>query len=389
MQPAKKKLQIRKECRFEQLSLSRRPKMQRRAFLMRARAGVAATAIARPASAQTGAPVRWRLATSWPKSLDTLYGGVEAMCQRVGQMTDRKFQIQCFAGGEIVPPLQVWDATQNGTVECGHTLTSFNIGKNPAVAFDSGLAFGLNTRQQQAWMNYGGGLELIRALFKKDGILPIPCGNVGVQMGGFYRKEINSVDDLKGLKFRIGGLGGVILAKLGVVPLQIPTADIYPSLERGAIDAAEWIGPYDDEKLGLHKVARYYYYPGWWEGSAQVTLLVNLQHWEALPESYRAALEAACAEATVLMMAKYDTRNPEALRRLVASGVQLRQFPRPVLDACYKAAFETYDELAGRSPDFKLIYESWQKFLADSNLWFRIAENTLDNYRFAMSAQPR
>src|SRR5262245_61335376 len=166
---------------------------------------------------------------------------------------------------EIVPPLQVWDATQNGTVECGHTLTSFNIGKNPAVAFDSGLAFGLNTRQQQAWMNYGGGLELIRALFKKDGILPIPCGNVGVQMGGFYRKEINSVDDLKGLKFRIGGLGGMILAKLGVVPLQIPTADIYPSLERGAIDAAEWIGPYDDEKLGLHKVAKYYYYPGWWE----------------------------------------------------------------------------------------------------------------------------
>ncbi len=363
--------------------------MQRRAFLMRASAGVAAAAIARPASAQTGAPVRWRLATSWPKSLDTLYGGVEAMCQRVGQMTDRKFQIQCFAGGEIVPPLQVWDATQNGTVECGHTLTSFNIGKNPAVAFDSGLAFGLNTRQQQAWMNYGGGLELIRALFKKDGIFPIPCGNVGVQMGGFYRKEINSVDDLKGLKFRIGGLGGMILAKLGVVPLQIPTADIYPSLERGAIDAAEWIGPYDDEKLGLHKVARYYYYPGWWEGSAQVTLLVNLQHWEALPESYRAALEAACAEATVLMMAKYDTRNPEALRRLVAAGVQLRQFPRPVLDACYKAAFETYDELAANNPDFKLIYESWQKFLADSNLWFRIAENTLDNYRFAMSAQPR
>src|SRR6516164_6580604 len=206
MQPAKKKLQIRRPCRFEQSYLGRRQKMQRRAFLMRASAGVAATAIARPAIAQTGAPVRWRLATSWPKSLDTLYGSVEAMCQRVGQMTDRKFQIQCFAGGEIVPPLQVWDATQNGTVECGHTLTSFNIGKNPAVAFDSGLAFGLNTRQQQAWMNYGGGLEIIRALFKKDGILPIPCGNVGVQMGGFYRKEINSVDDLKGLKFRIGGL---------------------------------------------------------------------------------------------------------------------------------------------------------------------------------------
>src|SRR5262245_1588578 len=366
-----------------------RTEMKRRAFLRQAATGVLAGAVASPALAQTGTPVRWRLATSWPKSLDAMHGAADEMARRVTQLSEKKFEIQAFAGGEIVPPLQVFDAVQNGTIECGHTLTAFYIGKNPAYAFDSGLAFGLNNRQQNAWMYHGGGLELMRDMFRKVGVYPIPCGNVGVQMGGFYRKEINSVDDLKGLKFRIGGLGGMILAKLGVVPLQIPTADIYSSLERGAIDAAEWIGPSDDEKLGLHKVAKYYYYPVWWEGSAQVTLLVNLQHWEALPESYRAALEAACAEATVLMMAKYDTRNPEALRRLVAAGVQLRQFPRPVLDACYKAAFETYDELAGRSADFKLIYGSWQKFLADSNLWFRIAENTLDNYRFAMSAQPR
>ena len=363
--------------------------MKRRAFLKQAGAGVAATAIAMPAVAQTAAPVRWRLAASWPRSLDALYGAVEAMCQRVGQLTDKKFMIQIFGGGEIVPPLQVWDAVQNGTIECGHTLTSFYFGKNPVVAFDSGLAFGLNTRQQQAWMNYGGGLDLIRGVFKKDGILPIPCGNNGVQMGGFYRKEINSVEDLKGLKFRIGGLGGMILSKLGVVPQQIATADIYPSLERGTIDAAEWIGPYDDEKLGLHKVAKFYYFPGWWEGSAQVTLLVNLKQWETLPEQYQAALEAACNETTMLMMAKYDAKNPEALRRLVAAGVQLRPFPRPVLDACYKATFETYDELAAKSPDFKMVYENWQKFLAESNLWFRVAENTLDNYRFAMSAQPR
>jgi TRAP-type mannitol/chloroaromatic compound transport system substrate-binding protein len=363
--------------------------MKRRAFLERAVVGAAATALAGPAIAQTGTPVRWRLATSWPKSLDTVHGTVDAMSQRVGQLTDKKLDIQVFAGGEIVPPLQVWDAVQTGTVECGHTLTAFYIGKNPAVAFDSGVAFGLNTRQQQAWMYSGGGLELMRGIMKKDGILPIPCGNVGVQMGGFYRKEINSVDDLKGLKFRIGGLGGMILSKLGVVPQQIPTADIYPALERGTIDAAEWIGPYDDEKLGLHKVAKYYYYPGWWEGSAQVTLLVSLRHWEALPASYRAALETACAEATVLMMAKYDAKNPEALRRLVAAGVQLRQFPRPVMDACYKAAFETYEELAAKNADFKMVYESWQRFLADSNLWFRVAENTLDNYRYAMSAQPR
>lgn len=363
--------------------------MKRRAFLQTAATGVLAGAVAAPALAQSSPSIRWRLAASWPKSLDTLFGAVEFMCQRVAQLTEKKFEIAAFAGGELVPPLQVFDATQNGTVECSHTLTAFYFGKNPAYAFDSGVAFGLNTRQQQAWMYYGGGQELIRDLFKKDGLVPIPCGNVGVQMGGFYRKEINTVDDLKGLKFRIGGLGGTILSKLGVVPQQIATADIYPALERGTIDAAEWIGPYDDEKLGLHKVAKYYYYPGWWEGSAQVTLLVNQKHWEGLPDLYRAALETACNEATLLMMAKYDAKNPEALRRLVAAGVQLKQFPRPVMDACYKAAFETYDEFAAKNADFKKIYEAWQKFLNDSNLWFRVAENTLDNYRFAMSAQTR
>ena len=242
--------------------------MKRRKFLQQAAAGgLLAGAVARPALAQSDPNIRWRLAASWPKSLDTIYGSVEDLCKRVGQITESKFEIQPFAGGEIVPPLQVLDATQTGTVECGHTLTAFFIGKNPAFAFDSGVAFGLNTRQQNAWMYYGGGLELLRELFKKDGMVPIPCGNVGVQMGGFYRKEINTVDDLKGLKFRIGGLGGTILSKLGVVPQQIAAGDIYPALERGTIDAAEWIGPYDDEKLGLHKVAKYYYYPGWWEGS--------------------------------------------------------------------------------------------------------------------------
>ena len=363
--------------------------MKRRAFLKRAAAGVAATALASPALAQTGAPVRWRLATSWPKSLDTVHGTVEAMSQRVAQLTDRKFEIQVFAGGEIVPPLQVWDATQSGTIECGHTLTAFYIGKNPAVAFDSGVAFGLNTRQQQAWMYSGGGLELMRNVMKKDGILPIPCGNVGVQMGGFYRKEINSVDDLKGLKFRIGGLGGMILSKLGVVPQQIPTADIYPSLERGTIDAAEWIGPMTMRSSGCTRSRSTITTRAGGKAARRSRCSSICGIGRRCRKLYRAALETACAEANVLMMAKYDAKNPEALRRLVAAGVQLRQFPRPVMDACYKATFETYDELSAKSADFKLVYEAWQKFLADSNLWFRVAENTLDNYRYTMSAQPR
>jgi TRAP-type mannitol/chloroaromatic compound transport system substrate-binding protein len=364
--------------------------MKRRGLLKQAAAtGVVAGTIASPAIAQTSPKVQWRLQTSWPKSLDTIYGSADALCQRVGQLTEGKFTVRPFAGGEIVPALQVFDAVKAGTVECGHTLTSFYIGKNPAYGFDAGIAFGLNTRQQNAWMYYGGGKELIQGLFKKDNLLPLVCGNVGVQMGGWYRKEINGLEDLHGLKFRIGGLGGMILAKLGVVPQQIAASDIYPSLERGTIDAAEWIGPYDDEKLGLHKVAKYYYYPGWWEGSAQITMLVNLQQWEALPQAYRDAFEAACNEQNVLMVAKYDAKNPEALRRLVADGAQLKQFPRPVMEACYKATLETLDELSGKSADFKKIYESWQTFIADSNLWFRVAENTLDNFRYAMSGRAK
>ena len=243
--------------------------MKRRKFLQAAAAGVMAGAVASPAIAQTSPTIRWRMASSWPKSLDTIYGSVEDLCKRVSQLTEGKFEIQPFAGGEIVPALQVLDATQAGTVECSHTLSSFNIGKNPAFAFDAGLAFGLNTRQQNAWMYYGGGLELLRELFKKYNIVQIPCGNVGVQMGGFYRKEINSVEDLQGPQVpHRRNRRHSSFTKLGVVPQQIPTADIYPALERGTIDAAEWIGPYDDEKLGLHKVAKFYYYPGWWEGSA-------------------------------------------------------------------------------------------------------------------------
>src|SRR3954454_693982 len=364
--------------------------MRRRQFLQHAAAGsLVAGSVASPARAQGEPTVRWRMATSWPKSLDTIFGSVEDLCRRVAQLTQKRFEIQPFAGGELVPALQVMDATQSGTVECGHTLTAFYIGKEPAYAFDSGVAFGLNNRQQNAWMYYGGGIDLLRALFKKNGMVQIPCGNVGVQMGGFYRKEINTVDDLKGLKFRIGGLGATILSNQWVVPQHIGTSDIYPALERGTIDAAEFIGPYDDEKLGLHKVAKFYYYPGWWEGSAMITLIINAQHYEALPQLYKDALDAACAEQNVMMMAKYDAKNPEALRRLLGAGVQLRQFPRPVLDACYKATFETYDELAAKSEEFKKIYASWQKFLAESNLWFRLAENNLDNYRYIMAAQQR
>jgi TRAP-type mannitol/chloroaromatic compound transport system substrate-binding protein len=363
--------------------------MKRREFLKQAGTGaLVSSALAAPAIAQGSPTVRWRMATSWPKSLDIVFASCTALSARVAELTDNKFQIQPFAGGEIVPALQVLDAVQNNTAECGSTLSAYFFGKRPAFAFDTGVAFGTNYRQQNAWMHHGGGQKLIRELFAKDGIVPFQAGNVGTQMGGFYRKEINTVDDLKGLKFRISGLGGLILTKLGVVPQQIPAGDIYAALERGTLDAAEMVGPYDDEKQGFGKVARFYYFPGWWEGSAQVTNLVNEKTWKELPKPFQVAFEVACNEQNMLMMSHYDAQNPAGLKRLSAQGVQFRSFSRPILDACFKASFQTFDELAAKDADFDRLYQAWKAFLVDSNLWFRVAEHSLDSYRYAASVTP-
>jgi TRAP-type mannitol/chloroaromatic compound transport system substrate-binding protein len=357
--------------------------MQRRSFLTKAGAGIAAGIAAAPAIAQSQPVIRWRMASSFPKSLDTLYGTANDIAQRVSAITEGKFEIRVFAAGEIVPGLGVFDAVQQGTVECGQSASYYYVGKNPAFAFDTALPFGLNCRQQNAWMYYGGGLDLMRELFKPHNIITFPAGNTGTQMAGWFRREIKTAADLKGLRMRIAGLGGQVLAKVGVVPQQLAGGDIYPALERGTIDATEWVGPYDDEKLGFVKVAKYYYYPGWWEGSAQLSIYVNLKQWESLPKPFQAALETACAEANIHMVAKYDSRNPEALGRLVKAGAQLRQFPRPVMEACLKAANELYVELADKSPEFKSIFQAWSKYRDEQYLWFRTAENSFDNFVFS------
>jgi TRAP-type mannitol/chloroaromatic compound transport system substrate-binding protein len=363
--------------------------MQRRSFLKKAGVGLAAGAIAAPAIGQGTQPqVKWRLAASWPKSLDTLFGGAELISKRCASATNGKFQIQVFAGGEIVPPFGVVDAVQNATVECCHTAPYYFFGKDPTFAFACAIPFGLNARQQNAWMYHGGGLELMRDFMKGYNIINFPAGNTGAQMGGFFRKELKTVADMKGLKMRIGGSAGVVMEKLGLVPQMIPGGDIYPALEKGTIDAAEWVGPYDDEKLGLYKVAKYYYYPGWWEGGPELDLFVNIKAWQALPKDYQSILEAACAEANVDMVAKYDALNPPALRRLVAAGVQLRPFPREIMLASYKAATEVYDGFAATNPRFKKVYEPWKKFREEDILWFRVAEQNFDQFMAMASQQP-
>ena len=362
--------------------------MKRRAFLRQTAAGIATGAVTAPAFAESRPQIHWRMASSYPKSLDTLYGAADLIVNRVAAATDGRFQIRLFAAGEIVPGLQVLDAVQNGTVECGQTAPYYYVGKDPAFAMATALPFGLNARQQNAWMYYGGGMEAMAGLFADYGCIQFPAGNTGAQMGGWYRKEIRNVEDLKGLKMRIGGLGGQVLAKVGVVPQQIAGGEIYQSLERGTIDAVEWVGPYDDEKLGFHKVARYYYYPGWWEGGPQISVIVNLKKWAELPESYQAVFEAACAEANVHMVAHYDANNPAALRRLVAAGAQLRAFPQPVMEACLDAANKLYAELSDKSVNFKRIFEAWDRFRADQFLWFRVAESPYDNFVFSSVTRP-
>jgi len=356
--------------------------MKRRSFLKKAAAGLAVGSVAAPAIAQSSPTIQWRMATSWPKSLDTLFGGAELVTKRVAEITDNKFQIRAFAAGEIVPALQVLDAVQAGTVEMGHTAPYYYYGKDPAFAFGSSLSFGPNARQNNAWWYFGGGAEAMAPLFKEYGCIAMVAGNTGCQMGGWFRKEVKTVEDLRGLKFRIGGMAGLVLAKLGVVPQMIGGPDIYPALEKGTIDGAEWVGPYDDEKLGFNKVAQYYYYPGWWEGGPMLTVLINEKKWQELPKSYQAALKAACGEANSWMPAKYDAQNPPALRRLVASGTKLRQFPKVIMEACEKAAYEVYDELSAKSAHFKRIYPQWKKFRDEQFLWFRVAESSYDNYTF-------
>src|SRR5882762_315707 len=295
--------------------------MQRRKFLRSAGVGGAAVAaagtLAAPAVAQSMPEVKWRMASSFPKSLDTIYGAGEFFAKRVAALTDNKFQIRVFAAGEIVPGLQVVDAVQNETVECGHTASYYYVGKDPTFAFDTAVPFGLNTRQQNAWVLQGGGLEAMREFYKDYNMISFLMSNTGAQMGGWWRKEIKTPEDMKGVKMRIGGFAGQVMAKLGVVPQQIAGGDIYPALEKGTIDAAEWVGPYDDQKLGFAKIAPNYYYPGWWEGNASIQCMTNLEKWNALPKMYQAVIRAAGAQANTWMQAKYDADNPKALRELV------------------------------------------------------------------------
>jgi TRAP-type mannitol/chloroaromatic compound transport system substrate-binding protein len=354
--------------------------MKRRQFLQAAGLAAAATAVAKPAIAQSMPELKWRLTSSFPKSLDTLYGASEVFAKAVAEASDNKFQIQVFAAGEIVPGLAAADAVQNGTVEMCATASYYYFGKDPTFALGCAVPFGLNARMMNAWWYFGGGAELLNEFYKKFNIIGMPTGNTGAQMGGWFRKEIKDVADLNGLKMRIGGFAGTVLVKLGVVPQQIAGGDIYPALEKGTIDAAEWVGPYDDEKLGFAKIAPFYYTPGWWEGGPMLHNFVNLDKWNSLPAAYKSLIRTASAMTNEWMMAKYDSGNPAALKRLLAANVKLQTFSPAIMDACLKAAYQVYAEVSATNADFKKIWEHMLAFRNDQYLWWRVAEYTYDDF---------
>ena len=357
--------------------------MQRRKFINAATVGSGAALLANTGRAQQPAPadqIRWRMTAVVPKSLDTIYGTAERFSKRVLEATNGRLLISVSGPGEIVPPNEAFNAVQQGSVDCAFTAGTINFGKDPTFALDSVIPFGMNSRQMSAWMFAGGGMQLMREFHRDYDILGFPCGNTGAQMAGWFRKEITSVSDLKGLKFRIGGFGGVVLSKLGVVPQNIPGGDVYTALERGVLDAAEWIGPHDDEKLGFAKVAKYYYYPGFWEGSSQISIYVNIKKWEALPRDIQSVIEAAAFEGHTEMQARYDALNPIALKRLIAGGTTLKAFPQPVLKAAWDAANETYEELSAKNAKWKKIYDSFVKFRDDEIAWFRVTEGSFDSF---------
>lgn len=354
----------------------------RRRFLKGAAlTGAAASTLPMPAIAQSNPAITWRMPLFIPKTVESVMGAVNDLVKFTADATDGKFQLQPFGAGEIVPGgPAVLNAAESGQTECAFTLSYYSFGKDPAYAIGSTLPFGFNWRGQTSWLFKAGGIQLLNEFYNANGTHALPAFNSMAQMGGFFRKEVNTVADMKGIKMRIPGLGGLIISKLGVIPQQIAPGDIYPALERGTIDAAEWATPYDDYKFGFHKVAKYYYAPGWWEGQATGCLFVNKQKWDELPKHYKQILELTTAATWTTHAAWNDTLNSGGLRQLLAAGTQLRFFSKEIMDASYAASFETFEELKGKSPAFAKIYPEWKKYLDNVELYYRVGDATYDNY---------
>ncbi len=335
----------------------------------------ASTSLARP-------KIRWRMATSWPLSLDTIFGGAETISERVNELSGGNFQIKPYAAGELVPGLEVLDAVQSGSVECGHTASYYYIGKNPAFAFGTSVPFGLTAQQQNSWLYEAGGNELLNQIYSDFGVIGFPAGNTGAQMGGWFKRKLDGLNSLQGLKMRIPGLGGKVMAQLGVNVQVLPGGEIYLALDRGAIDAAEWTGPYDDEKLGLSRAASFYYYPGWWEPGPTLTAVVNKNAWDKLPIEYQEIFKTACYQANLQMLSRYDTLNGAALQRLLKGGTKLVPYTDDILKAAREVAFQIYTDISIKDLSFRTLFGKWQSFRQDIYTWNQVNEFSFSRFSY-------
>jgi len=351
----------------------------RRALLRTGLTGILAAGAA-PAVVIAGRNVRWRLASSFPRSMDALFGAGDRFARNLREASGGRFTVTTYAAGELVPAFSVVDAVQDRTVDCAHTAPYYFTGKDEAFAFDCAIPFGMNSRQLTAWMVEGNGMALMREFYAQYDIVNFVMGNSGTQMGGWFRREIGSVADLRGMRFRIGGFGSQIFERLGAVPQTIPLADVFSAMERGALDAMEFVSPYDDLRLGVHKAAPYYYAPAWWEGSGQLALYVNARAWAELPEDYRRLVQLAAADAHVWVQAAYDARNPVAMKQLLAEGARLMRMPRELMDAAWRETEALYAELDRRNPHWKRIFADYRRFHRDQLAWHRLAEDSYNQY---------
>lgn len=346
-------------------------------------AGVLAAGIA-PA-VQSQEVQRWRLVTSFPKVLDTIYGGAEKFAQSLRLMSGGQIEVSVHSAGDLMPAFGVMEGVQDGVVEMALTAPYYFTDQDYCFALGCAVPFGLTARQMDAWMEYGGGRKLMDDFYAQYNIKSLSAGNTGTQMGGWYRKEIKTVADLKGLRMRAGGgLLGDALQKLGVQAINMPIGDVHLALEKGRLDAVEFVGPYDDQKLGFGKLAPYYYYPGWWEGGAELAYFINAKVFAALTPELRAMVEAAAALAAKDLTAKYLASNPAALKKLLSERVQPRAFPRELMDAGFKAVMATMVEHEAKSTQFKKIHRSMRSFQHDQLLWDRFSEFRYASYMSAV-----
>ncbi|HAD45978.1 MAG TPA: ABC transporter substrate-binding protein [Alcanivorax sp.] len=379
--------------------------MDRRKFVSALGLGLGAAALAgcgqnesenKPAAGGDNAPAKaadnevreWKLVTAWPKNYPGLGTGANRFAERVTAMSGGRLTIKVHGAGELVPAMGVFDAVRDGSAEMGHSASYYWKGKHPATPFFTAVPFGLTAQELNSWVNFGGGQELWDELYGEFGLKPLPCGNSGTQMAGWFRKEINSLEDIKGLKIRAPGLAGEVMQRIGATPVQMPGGEVFTSMQTGALDAADWVGPYNDLTFGLHKVAKYYYYPGWQEPGAMLEMMINKEKWDALPEDLQAIVKSAAEAENQHIYDEFTARNAEALKQLVNEhGVELRRLPDEVLEALEKTSQEAVEDLVAGNDQARRIYESYRDFRDSVMPYIAVAEQSALNVRSTVLGQ--